>query len=106
VKYNVTLPPVRELCVLRHATAFSKIKDLNIVTGCTLNSILLFPVGGVKSDGWGHSGLNWKGTVLIYTNASIFSMINDLSISLSSFNCAISLIASRVYKLYGNEIAL
>jgi hypothetical protein len=30
-------------------------------------------------------------------------MINDLSISLSSFNCAISLIASGVYKLYGNE---
>jgi hypothetical protein len=30
-------------------------------------------------------------------------MINDMSISLSSFNCAISLIASGVYKLYGNE---
>ena len=56
--------------------------------------------------GWGQSGLNWRGTVLIYTNASIFNMINDLSISLSSFNCAISLIASRVYKLYGNDSAM
>jgi hypothetical protein len=41
-----------------------------------------------------------------YINASLFRMINDLSISLSSFNCAISLIASGVYKLYGNEAEL